>query len=107
MLLCSDALLSGKKSDVPGASETLELLFGELAALAYNQGVRHFLIAGGETSGAVAKRLNWQIYEIACSLAPGVPLLHPIDDREAAVCYKSGNFGQKDFFIRAAKRMSG
>lgn len=83
------------------AGALLEETFANLADFARRAGAARFIIAGGETSGAVAQRLNFQTYRIGASVAPGVPVMAPEEDAAARVVYKSGNFGDVDFFAKA------
>ena len=83
------------------AGALLEETFAALAEKARALGAARFIIAGGETSGAVAQRLNFQTYRIGASVAPGVPAMAPVEDPAARVVYKSGNFGDVDFFSKA------
>jgi uncharacterized protein YgbK (DUF1537 family) len=59
------------------------------------------IVAGGETSGAVTKALGYRAFEIEESVAPGVPIMIPVNHEEIRLVLKSGNFGQPDFFDRA------
>ncbi|MBQ5755424.1 MAG: four-carbon acid sugar kinase family protein [Oscillospiraceae bacterium] len=83
------------------AGALLEDTFAALAAIAREMGAARFIIAGGETSGAVARRLDYQTYRIGASVAPGVPVMAPVEEDSARVVYKSGNFGDVDFFAKA------
>ncbi|MDF2591922.1 MAG: type effector Hrp-dependent outer protein, partial [Clostridia bacterium] len=38
------------------------------------------------------------------SIAPGVPVMIPLKNKSMRLVLKSGNFGQKDFFIRAINK---
>ena len=42
--------------------------------------------------------------EIAESVAPGVPVMIPMERPDIRLVLKSGNFGQRDFFLRALER---
>lgn len=64
-------------------------------------GYRRLIIAGGETSGAVTKKLGLDSYQIGESVAPGVPVMIPYKRPDLRLVLKSGNFGQEDFFQRA------
>ena len=55
----------------------------------------------GETSGAVTKALGFSSYWIGESVAPGVPVMVPVENPRIRLILKSGNFGQEDFFGRA------
>lgn len=65
--------------------------------------VTRFIIAGGETSGAVTRALGFRLFRIGESIAPGVPILIPLEQPKIRMVLKSGNFGQEDFFSRALK----
>ena len=64
-------------------------------------GVRRFVIAGGETSGAVVTALGVEALEIGPQIAPGVPATLSYGSPRYALALKSGNFGGSDFFIEA------
>lgn len=82
-------------------SALIERTLSETAALAVAGGTRRILVAGGETSGAVARRLGYNAFWIGQSVAPGVPILIPLEQPDVRIVLKSGNFGQEDFFSRA------
>jgi 3-dehydrotetronate 4-kinase len=64
-------------------------------------GVRRFVIAGGETSGAVVSALKVEALEIGPQIAPGVPATLSYGSPRYALALKSGNFGGPDFFTQA------
>ena len=64
-------------------------------------GVRRFVLAGGETSGAVVKALNIRGLRIGPTIDPGVPWTVSLDETPLALALKSGNFGAADFFAKA------
>lgn len=71
-----------------------------------NRGWRRFLVAGGETSGAVVGALGVTALEIGQEIDPGVPWTKSIgDDQPLALGLKSGNFGSDDFFLKAWERL--
>lgn len=74
--------------------------FARLAQAARAQGFDALVVAGGETSGAVAAALGPRAYAVGAEVAPGVPTLYPAGDGGGLVL-KSGNFGGPDFFDRA------
>lgn len=86
------------KEEVAGR---LEKATADLAELAVQAGFHRIIVAGGETSGAVAKRLGYKGYHIGDSISPGVPVMIPIEDKRIRMVFKSGNFGQSDFFLQA------
>ena len=104
---CHDAdgitTLGKSRLDAP----MLEQLAAELAARAAASGYRRIIVAGGETSGAVIQRLGYQGFWIGRSIAPGVPVMIPLEDTTMRLVLKSGNFGQDDFFSRAVNELEG
>lgn len=84
-------------------SESLEKAMAELAELAVENGYTRIISAGGETSGAIMKKLGFDSYIIGDSVDPGVPVMIPVQNRNLRVVLKSGNFGSDDFFIKAVK----
>lgn len=84
------------------AAETLERAAGEVAARAVRDlGVGRLLVAGGETSGAVAAALGLGVLRVGPAAAPGVPWMVPVEGPAVAVLLKSGNFGGLDLFTSA------
>ncbi|MFI3174777.1 MAG: 3-oxo-tetronate kinase [Bacillota bacterium] len=84
-------------------AELLESTTAKLAKKAVENGYTRIIVAGGETSSAVAKMLGYHSFEIGQSVAPGVPVMAPLSDKNMRIVLKSGNFGQVDFFDRAVK----
>lgn len=82
-------------------SEHLEEFFALLAEKAIAHGCRRLIIAGGETSGAVTKKLGFDTYEIGESVSPGVPIMAPMKRPDLRLILKSGNFGEENFFEKA------
>ncbi len=64
-------------------------------------GFTQFIIAGGETSGAVVGALGVSMLEIGPEIAPGVPWTRSSGGPDLALALKSGNFGAPDFFLKA------
>jgi 3-dehydrotetronate 4-kinase len=84
-------------------SHLLEYTTAYLARKAVESGYNRIIVAGGETSGAVTKALGYDSYLVGESIAPGVPIMIPLNNKNIRLVLKSGNFGQKDFFNRAVK----
>jgi len=82
-------------------SDLLEQTTAYIAKVAVENGFNRIIVAGGETSGAVTKILGYDSYLVGDSIAPGVPVMIPINNKNIRLVLKSGNFGQKDFFMRA------
>ncbi len=79
----------------------IEHTLSELAKRAVCHGYTRIIVAGGETSGAVTTALGYHSFFIGSSVAPGVPVLIPLENHARRLVLKSGNFGQEDFFHRA------
>jgi uncharacterized protein YgbK (DUF1537 family) len=75
-----------------------------LAAIACGlaaNGVRRFVVAGGETAGAIVQALGVKGLRIGRQIDPGVPWTASLGEPTLALALKSGNFGAPDFFLRA------
>lgn len=98
-----------KAQDVLGvdrAGTVVEEALAALAREAFSRGVRRFVVAGGETSGAVVKAFGIKRLAIGAEIAPGVPWTYGERDGEPlALALKSGNFGDEDFFETAFRRL--
>ena len=100
---------SAAPDDVAAATATfgapvagaIEHFFGRLATALFERGVRRFVVAGGETSGAVVAALGIRQFAVGAEIDPGVPVLTTEAPRPMALALKSGNFGAVDFFQRA------
>ncbi|WP_395661542.1 3-oxo-tetronate kinase [Aestuariivirga sp.] len=88
------------------AGEMIEHAIAALAKGLAEKGVRRFVIAGGETSGAVVSALNVEALEIGPQIAPGVPACLSYGSARYALALKSGNFGGPDFFAEALEALS-
>lgn len=78
-------------------SRRIEIAMGRIGLELERLGVRRLIVAGGETSGAVADALALRSARIGPDISVGVPWL-VAEDRELAVAFKSGNFGGPSFF---------
>lgn len=83
------------------AGEMMEQVLGDIASGLLRQGTGRFLVAGGETSGAVVSALGIRALHIGQLIAPGVPWTQSIGQSPVALSLKSGNFGGADFFEHA------
>lgn len=86
------------------AASLVEEALARIAAVAVDRsGVRRILVAGGETSGAVAAALGVSTLRLRRVAAPGVAWTTSADSagRTLDLCFKSGNFGRTDFFAAA------
>jgi uncharacterized protein YgbK (DUF1537 family) len=81
------------------ASALVEEVMARVARLGLRRGIRRWVVAGGETSGAVAQALQVRLLRIGSQIDPGVPWTASCQD--LALALKSGNFGDDDFFSRS------
>jgi len=79
----------------------VESALAEVARRLRDAGFTRFVIAGGETSGAVVAALGVTMLEIGPEIDPGVPWTRSIGSPALALALKSGNFGTADFFLKA------
>ncbi len=86
------------------AALAVERFFGLLAARLRSAGFDKFVVAGGETSGAVSAALGVSAFRIGTQIAPGVSWVFDTGT-ELALAMKSGNFGDAAFFIKAQEIM--
>jgi uncharacterized protein YgbK (DUF1537 family) len=92
---------------VERAGALVEQALGEIASGLREAGVRRFVVAGGETSGAVVQALGVQLLQIGAQIDPGVPATVSTTAHPLALALKSGNFGGRDFFAKALKQLAG
>jgi uncharacterized protein YgbK (DUF1537 family) len=83
------------------AAALLEGAFRQLATALGASGVRTFVVAGGETSGAVLQGLGIRLLGFGDEIDPGVPWSYSLDPEGFMLALKSGNFGSPDFFAKA------
>jgi uncharacterized protein YgbK (DUF1537 family) len=83
------------------AGERIEGVLAQVASALRDRGVRRFVVAGGETSGAVVRALGVGALRIGPQIDPGVPWTASLGEPALALALKSGNFGSEDFFLRA------
>ncbi|MDB6141650.1 MAG: Membrane protein [Pseudomonas sp.] len=93
---------------VERAGALVEQALGQVALRLRAQGFARFVIAGGETSGAVVQALGVKGLRIGRQIDPGVPLTVALGvETPLALTLKSGNFGSVDFFAKALRYLSG
>jgi uncharacterized protein YgbK (DUF1537 family) len=93
-----------------GVDRAGHLVESTLAAIArglHERGVRKFVVAGGETSGAVVQALSVRTLRIGAQIDPGVPATATVGAQPLALALKSGNFGTTDFFEKALRHLNG
>jgi uncharacterized protein YgbK (DUF1537 family) len=88
------------------AGARVELALASLARSLADDGVQRFVVAGGETSGAVVQALEVRALRIGPTICPGVPWTEALAGAAPRrgplwLALKSGNFGASDFFTAA------
>jgi 3-dehydrotetronate 4-kinase len=84
-----------------GAAEYAENVLAEIATKLQMSGVRKFIVAGGETAGAIINSLGIRAVRIGREIAPGVPWVTTLSQPRLTLTLKSGNFGGPNFFLNA------
>jgi uncharacterized protein YgbK (DUF1537 family) len=82
------------------AGALIEAAMAAIAEGLIARGVGRLVVAGGETSGAVVQRLGVTALRIGPEIDPGVPWTFA-EPRGLHLALKSGNFGARDFFLKA------
>ena len=67
---------------------------------------RGLVVAGGETSGAICRRLELGAFRVGKNIDPGVPLCYSLGKFKLPVALKSGNFGAPDFYLKAVNAIN-
>ena len=124
-LLCNEAVMLWQKGPVMVTSEAdpqkvkeaqaklgreqaaalVEQTLAEIAEHLASRGACKFILAGGETSGAVAAALGSGVLLTGPRIDPGVPWMVRADQPTQVLAFKSGNFGSRDFFLRALEML--
>jgi uncharacterized protein YgbK (DUF1537 family) len=84
----------------------VEQAFRLIARALAERGVRRFVVAGGETSGAVVEALGVRALAIGPEIDPGVPWTAAVGGERYLLALKSGNFGSRDFFTKALEALA-
>lgn len=86
----------------------IEEAFAALATTLSDAGASEFIVAGGETSGAVLGSLGVRRLEVGQQLSPGVSWLAgtTATGRRHNFVLKSGNFGSEDLFVAGWKGLA-
>lgn len=88
-----------------GAASLAESIMGRLAVALRDAGVRRFVVAGGETSGAVVEHLGIRRLRVGPYGGPGIGTATTEDDDPSAFCLKSGKLGPVDLFMTTLESM--
>jgi len=87
----------------PGVAAAMESVLAAIARGLYDRGFRRFVVAGGETSGAIVAALPVGVLEVGPELSAGVSWMADGSNRHLLLALKSGNFGDDDLLTRAAQ----
>lgn len=92
---------------VPALGEAVAAALAELVLeVLEGQAVGGLIVAGGETSGAVCRRLELGAMRVGRNIEPGVPLCHSLGRFRLPLVLKSGNFGSPDFYEKAVEAVA-
>jgi len=95
------------KLGVAEAGALIEQTLAACAVAARDAGARRFIVAGGETSGAVPQALDVTRLDIGPEIAAGVPWTFATSGgHQIALTLKSGNFGAEGFFVDAQEKLA-
>lgn len=96
-----------KALGVETAGQLVENALASVARELRGVGVRKFVVAGGETSGAVVQALAIKTLRIGSQIDPGIPVTQSMEEIPLALALKSGNFGSPRFFAKALETLDG
>jgi len=87
---------------VPALGQTIAYALADLVLEVLDDlPVGGLIIAGGETSGALCRRLGLGALRVGRNIEPGVPLCFSLGSFRLPVVLKSGNFGETNFYGKA------
>lgn len=93
--------------DVPALGRTIAGALADLVSeILEGQEVCGLVFAGGETSGALCRRLSLGALRVGRNIEPGVPLCYSLGAYALPVVLKSGNFGGEDFYFKALEAVA-
>ena len=92
---------AGRGLTATEVGERVAAVLAEIAARTVASGdVGRLVVSGGETAGAVCRRLGIEAVEVGLPVAPGVPYCFPVPGPPVLLVLKSGNFGGDDLYSR-------
>ncbi|MFL6335368.1 MAG: 3-oxo-tetronate kinase [Pyrinomonadaceae bacterium] len=98
---------AGEGLDVPALGQRLAYALADIVSeIIEGQTVCGLVFAGGETSGALCRRLNLGALRVGRNIEPGVPLCYSLGRHRLPVVLKSGNFGGMDFYSKALEAVT-
>ena len=104
----SNVLVATPRHTVSVDGTAIARAMGEIACeVGIQTRVRRMVVAGGDTSGMVARSLGISALEILAPLTTGAPLCRVSSTQQRfdgmEICLKSGQIGAPDYFVRIAK----
>lgn len=97
----ADVLRAQRHLGKARAAEIAEDALSAIAEGLVGMGCRQLIVAGGETSGAVVRRLGITTARVGKEVSPGVPWLKTETDPGLSILLKSGNLGDPRLFLDA------
>ena len=98
---------AGQGVDVPALGQAIAHALADLVSeILEGAPAGGLVFAGGETSGALCRRLSLGALRVGRNIEPGVPLCHSLGRHRLPVVLKSGNFGGEDFYGRALEAVA-
>jgi uncharacterized protein YgbK (DUF1537 family) len=92
---------------VPALGERLAYALAELVLdIVKGHAPGGLIVAGGETSGAICRRLELGAMRVGHNIEPGVPLCYSLGRFRLPLVLKSGNFGSPDFYGKAVEAVA-
>ncbi len=92
---------------IPALGQAIAFALADLVLeVLKDQNAGGVIIAGGETSGAVCRRLELGALRVGRNIEPGVPLCFSLGKFRLPVVLKSGNFGSPDFYGKALRAVA-
>lgn len=85
--------------------ELIERTLGQIAHGLRRHGLTRLVVAGGETSGAIASALSVRSLVVGAEIEPGVPVTWSTSPPALGLVLKSGNFGSRTFFRSALRSL--
>jgi uncharacterized protein YgbK (DUF1537 family) len=97
----------GKGLSISSLGESISYAIANLVLeILQDQMLCGLVVAGGETSGAVCRRLELGALRVGRNIEPGVPLCFSLGRFRLPLALKSGNFGSADFYGKALRAVA-
>jgi len=92
---------------VPALGQAIAYALADVALeIIQNQNIGGLIVAGGETSGAICRRMEFGALRVGRNIQHGVPLCFSLGKHRLPVVLKSGNFGSVDFYRKALQAIA-